>query len=741
MIENSGMKNGGGTDVAIPVGQFEYLSGNVKGRFEHQLTSRCVAFLGPNRAGKTARLDAIQIALTGKHPVGPHGTDLFELAPENALTFHQVLRGPDGLKSEFKVEVEGGKPKKPPEKPERGGALKAIELLPDSDKLFENMMPTLTMRDLIRGSTLTREAVFRRWGKITALPTPRGLTEEQLGIWSKTADEAKKAKPKADTAAVLSEMSRLFRTKKLAAGDSVKALEKLVKDREATLVPAAAGAENLPALKKQLALADAFESTAGLRARKAEIEAEAEAYRAKVKPYIEADKIRAQKDAEVADQDRAKAATVAELAKQIEDFVVQQRSLEAEVARQLAELDAATNAARSTIERTYAEKLKDQLEMLHGGRWLLKNIAIMHAKKDADGHASCVLCANSVDVAALEAQVAPRVEARAKSVAELEKERDAEIAASQKKHAEMTAKVKKAGEETVARTTAARAAAITAHAKAEADYKAWKSVVEAERRKVEDEKNTLRQEFARIKSAQEENKLALDEAYKKVTAAREGEATTELPEKYEGPSSADLRATIKALEDAETANRQLDAEVGKLRQLELDRQLYKLLEQEATRELNGLLTRTADTANEAVNRYMPAGFKAVLDVEEAQWQVIGTDGRAHGKKVASGSEMGALVVALSLAWTEGAPARYVRLDDEDIAFFDAETLPHVLRALKAATIDGRLHGVYIGWSRAHEIPDDWGQKIYISAPVPTFVAPPAASTITPTTPSPSPVLL
>lgn len=675
MNESNGTKSNGGERLIVDA--FDYLAGNTKGRFEHRLGAKCVAFVGKNRRGKTARLDAVRLALTGKHPVGPHGTDLFELAPENALSLSAALRGPGDLKSEFRVEVEGGKPRKPPEKPDRGGALKTIELLPGSDKLFENMMPTLSMRDLIRGSTLTREAVFRRWGDITSLPTPRGLTEEQLSLWNKGRDEVKLTKPKADVAEVLSGMSAYFRKTKLEKGREIKALEKLLKEREEKLAPAAAGSEDLPRLKEQLLAAEAWERAATLRTRKAEIEAEAAAYRERVQPYIEADKLRAQKDAELAEQRRAKQGAVDTLSAQLEELTKTRTA-------KIAEFD---------------EQVKKQVFYLTGGEWLMECIHILEGKADESGHAACVLCGNRCHVETLRTQVEPRVKARRQSVEKLYKERDAALA--------------KLDEEQRVLENARR--------KAEGELRAWESAVEDERRKEEAAKTQLRMEHSRIKSARDENELALKN----------------VPAEYTGPASAELRARIKALEDAETANRQLDAEMTKLRTLSIEQQLYQLLEQEAARELNTLLARTAETANAAVNRYMPDGFRAVLNVEEAQWTVVGMDGRPHGKKVMSGSEFGALVPALACAWTEGAPARYVLLDDEDIAAFDPENLALLLSSLKDATEDGLLTQVFLAWSRPHEIPDDWGQKIYVDTPAPALAEPPAPSAIVPSDAGPA----
>ena len=688
---------------------FDYLSGNVKGRFEHRFTSRCIAFVGPNRRGKTARLDAIRLALTGKHPVGPHGTDLFQLAPESALSLSAVLRGAE-LSTSFVVEVEGGKPRKPPERPDRTGVLKTIEGLPGSDRLFENMLPTLSMRDLIKGATLTREAVFRRFGEISALPVPRGLTADQLAQWQLAEAEVRKTKTTMDVAEVLSGMSAYFRRMKLERGREIKALEKLLKEREAALVPIAAGSEDLPQMKKQLQDAEAWEGTAELRVRKAEIEKDVEAYRLKVAPYIQADEHRAEREAETAAQEQARQATLDDLTQQIGVLETQLKHLEADYEQASSVTSSEAEQEKEKIRSTYTARLEDELEMLHGGAWLMKCLAIMAKKVDDHGNAPCVLCTGPVDVAELTASIGPRVQARKASVQKLKDEQEAKLTsvcsardAALKKMADQHNKEVTKRQKEIVALREARVAT-------EVEYARWKGEILAKKQAEEEAKNLLKQEYERIKSARTENARALEN----------------VPEQYDGPTAEVLRTRIQALEAAATASRQLDAEIGNLRRLGQEQELFKLLETEGARELNTLLTRTAETANATVNKYMPDGFRAQLDLEESQWTVIGMDDRPHGKKVMSGSEFGALVPALAEGWTEGAPGRYVLLDDEDLAAFDPANLALLLQTLKDACDDGLLTQVFVAWSRPHEVPDGWGQKIYVHAPEPALREPPTA---------------
>lgn len=679
---------------AIQLEPFDYLAGNIKGRFEHVLTSRCVAFVGKNRRGKTARLEAFRLAFTGEHPVGPHGSNLMELAPENTLTLSVLARTGDPAnprqQTSYRVEVEGGKAKKD-EKADRLGLLRDIEHLPNSDKVLESCLPIVAMRDLIKmGSTLGREAIFRRFGEITAIPTPRGLNTEQLTLWKEGLEASRTAKPKADTAEILAASSAWFRQRKLALGRDLKALEKLVKEREAKLGPAAAGSEELPQLKQRLEEAKAWEKSAELRAAKARIEQEAAAYRAKVQPMIDADKseVRAAREADLVAQENAK-----------KDAVTALVAVGTSITESIKTFSTEFDAAYRTKAEEYDAKVKKEVFYLTGGEWLTECIHILEGKVDADGNAACLLCGNSCHVATIKAAIEPRVLARRASVEKLYAERTQVLESLD------SDKLTRIGVLEGKLADAKRAAEV-----ADLEFRTWKSGIESARRAEEEEKNLLKQEYQRISGQMGQNAMAL----KSVPAA------------YEGPTAAELEAQIEALQNAETANRQLDAEVAKLRQLSLDQEVAKTLEQEAAKEVNTLLTRTAETANGAVNKYMPDGFRAALDLETAQWTVVGADNRPHNKKVMAGSEFGALLPALALAWTEGAPGRYLTLDDEDLAFFDPENLGLMLRALKDACDDGLLTQVFVAWSRPNEIPDDW-QKIFVDGPALALVAPPASS--------------
>ena len=63
-------------------------------------------------------------------------------------------------------------------------------------------------------------------------------------------------------------------------------------------------------------------------------------------------------------------------------------------------------------------------------------------------------------------------------------------------------------------------------------------------------------------------------------------------------------------------------------------------------------------------------------------------------------------VAIACAWSDGAPYRFLLLDDTDIAGFSAENVRNLLTTVAAAVKEGRLTQAFVAWSRPAEIPDE-----------------------------------
>lgn len=305
----------------------------------------------------------------------------------------------------------------------------------------------------------------------------------------------------------------------------------------------------------------------------------------------------------------------------------------------------ATKANRLAVIEAEIEKGHSGLV---GGEWLVK--AMVDGKP-------CLLCGNEhFDAAATRPVVEDRVAKRKQMLDALYAERDA-----------------LKGEIAVKRS----------------DLDQRRRAVEADQQRNEDAKSRLRDTYTRIVAARAEIDAVLKEQ----------------PEEYDGPSIAELEALILRAQRAESDTRAFEAEASRIRDLRRRQEDAKTLEGVATKALNGLLAETAASAVAAVNLYMPQGFRADLDLEGARWMVVGKDGRGHTRHTAAGSEVGALLVALVLAWTEGAPARFLVLDDIDLAPFDPENLALLLARLYEAVEDGLVSQVFIGTSRPWELPD------------------------------------
>lgn len=155
-------------------------------------------------------------------------------------------------------------------------------------------------------------------------------------------------------------------------------------------------------------------------------------------------------------------------------------------------------------------------------------------------------------------------------------------------------------------------------------------------------------------------------------------------------------------EEVSAAIRQLKDEQGDCKAVEV------VLEHTLTKLLEGVKSKAED----AVNAWMPAGFRAELCLEsedgkpECRWEVVGRDGQPHRKGALSGAEWAALSVAIACAWTEGQPYRYLLLDDADIAGFNPENLKATLDMVSAAVRSGRLTQALVAWSRPAEIPTE-----------------------------------
>lgn len=153
-------------------GYFRKVESNVKGGVAVPL-SPCTAIVSEkNRAGKTAVLDAIRLALSGAHPVGPHAADLAGLTADGSLPWAKLI----GDKSGAEMEFPSGR--KTP-KHELTGELASL-----SGAALTNLLPQVAMRDLLTlGTAKAREELFRRFGQGIEELSAEGLDDAQEALF------------------------------------------------------------------------------------------------------------------------------------------------------------------------------------------------------------------------------------------------------------------------------------------------------------------------------------------------------------------------------------------------------------------------------------------------------------------------------------------------------------------------------------------------------------------------------
>ena len=224
-------------------------SSSIKGGFDVNL-GLCTAIVGENRAGKTAVLDAMRLALTGQHPVGPHYADL--LALTGGLTPNAHLTGPD---AEAHATVQAGRKSLDLA---HSGALAGLTTAQRAA-----LLPLSSVRDLLAlGSDRAREAIFARFGSATTMPVPPGLDDDQTQLWVSLSADAEGA----DAATKLASMGSLLRSHKLACGRQAKGADEEAENWRSTAPAVPATAEQVADLEAAYAKAVAFEQSEATRA-------------------------------------------------------------------------------------------------------------------------------------------------------------------------------------------------------------------------------------------------------------------------------------------------------------------------------------------------------------------------------------------------------------------------------------------------------------------------------------------
>lgn len=272
-----------GPPVATPVAPeavgtgalFREVYTNVKRGGRAQL-GPCTAFVAPsNRSGKTRYLDAIQLALRGRHPIGSSVDALLSLSDGETLI--AGLRDASGEPVAVYQIDKDGKPAH-----QRGGVLAGL-----TDDQIAQILPLTSMEDLVRfGTPLAREEFLRRFGGAGVnVDPPAGLDERQIAQWHQAlvAVGAEVATPGGylrtamDPIDALTELPGYFRRQKLALGKQATALKDET-DRRRQAIMESAGmlvtAEAVEEARKLLSQAETFDRLVDQRRLLAEKQAE-----------------------------------------------------------------------------------------------------------------------------------------------------------------------------------------------------------------------------------------------------------------------------------------------------------------------------------------------------------------------------------------------------------------------------------------------------------------------------------
>lgn len=594
-----------------PDGYFARISSNVKGGVALPL-SPCTAIVSHrNRAGKTAVLDSVRLALTGQHPIGPHAADLAGLCRDGELP-RATLTGAQASAEFFFPEG-----KRTPEH-DVSGALEAL-----TPGQLANLLPLSSLGDLLRlGASKAREELFRRFGgTVVSLTPPDVLDDAQKALWT-----AALTSSEGDAVARLTQAGTYLRSEKRAVSAQLKSLDD-EKDRLAG------------------ATGDGVVVTDDMVQR---AEAELDAIRA----WEQAQALRLKRDAQALLLDEAITTFQALVAPDSREQFDSWWKLH--IDSSLTHLRAEGDRAKAAVAQ--AERQLDVLKQV---------VAARKASIEAE---QCVCCAAEANPQAMRHLLATGEDLLQK--------------ASQRLLGDAQGKLDTLRREYVARQQ-------QLNQEREEALRTWEYAATMYRAAASDVK-VLSAEVAQ-----------LDSLLKSIGAAQ-------APARVRAVVEEDL-ARFRAALGGKDGFARINASLRSLQSRQSD---IKAVEVVVDQALARLVKSVKDTAETAVNAWLPQGFKAVLALEDTdgkptcRWEVVGTDGRPHPRGAASGAEWSALAVAIACAWTEGAPIRVLLLDDTDIAGFSADNVRSLLGMVAKAVSEGRLTQALVAWSRPEEVPAD-----------------------------------
>lgn len=652
----------------LPILAFTHIKSDLKKSIDVDL-SRLTFIVGPNRSYKTSILQSVELAVTRqlhvenkKSPVSTP-SKLLRFAANEADGITIRLQSASGnLSFVLPINEETGNAKEPVPR----YATDTLQTLTDED--WANAFPMQAVREMLYfDARQTRQAIVRIFGGDAArdaLTTPMGLSDIQKDMWAAGLRHAKDSLESpsnpntADPATLLAAISSWAhdqKPKKTKEANKHETGLSTAKTRAAT-----PGIETLPALEEQY---------------KRAVEAESSKAAANQSQAVQIAVLQGELDRtliEIADlKNRVTAKNIDLLSLETQEIeaVAKLDVDEAELEKTRPELGLAAIASKYDTDRT------DLSERINYGTRLIADLQ----SRIKSGRDECPF-GDKVEPGTLQKHIDRIVPQVAKRRVELETLECERVQAEQRAMAH--------------RDAAVRLATTRQTIKQSFEFERSKVAATLE---VLNRQIAMRQEIVNIA----QNRIAAETA---VSSAGSGHvSSTAAPFTYAGPSSADLKSRIDKIKDALVARQQYEVGMTTVRRLHSESAACKVIEGEAHEIMQRILVSCKSVAEQRVNEFMPAAFRAELDLsdEDCAWRVFGSDGDCHDSS-SSGSEFGSLIVALACAL----PGRLkiLALDDKDLHAFDPENIQALWTAIEHAVAIGALTQALVAHNRPDEAP-------------------------------------
>lgn len=624
--------------MSTQIEPFVRLRGNSKTQFDDEV-GPVTLFLGPNQTGKTGRLVAVKYALAGVKAgqIGRHGSEINQLAANPDVGFFAELTGPSGT-ARFEVRVEGGKAREPNERPTYAGALAELAAHESVLPLQSAVLPGVPVTEMLSlGTDRARRAFMSRFASLDAVRAPIGLLPDQQVRW----DDAVKA--------ATAQLARRESNGLTVEADPVDVLIEVERafDRAKRAASREYGSLERAVSERQAARNEQAAGAEQIPQLQAQLE------RARAWEKSEAQRARLQVNEALKAAWREKAAPFHEA-----DLRAEAAARAREVER--CDLVAAIAEAETRTQLTQAgEGLPEGLSRAEHELRLQRGVAYLEVAENGvraraeTGRCACPLCGNpDWEVEEFHAYVQASVQKRRDAVAEADRAIQAAL-----------------DEEKAAR--AALDAWSTQRAKEESADREARAALAAERE--------------RILTAEKEIRAAI--------------ANMGAGEEYTGPSSADLQREISSLQEAIETEKRIIEDTTRLRELKQAQEAAKALQSDAQKLLAAYTAQVKAHAEAEVNRAMPNGLRATVDLARYEWCVVDKKGEPRNRHTMSGYEQNALMIALAAAYTSQSPLRVLTLDDQDLAGLGDENVVPFFSMLVKAQKEGVFTQVFVAGNR------------------------------------------